>query len=199
LVPPSRFPCCYDAAKAAAFGVEGSQLGAVGPQEDGRSLVLAFRQGIGSLLIALSLALASCVADGPGGAPDPDRNADKAAIHALLSELEAAANARDPGRTAAAYTPDGDIWVAGGPWVSGSAEIRQFEAEFYRAPGYRRWDLTIDEIRFLAPNAVLVEISSTTTIDGGGLSDRMTLVVVRQGAEWKIAAVRIMNVEEQPP
>ena len=161
--------------------------------------MLAFRQGIGSLLIALSLALASCVADGPGGAPDPDRNADKAAIHALLSELEAAANARDPGRTAAAYTSDGDIWVAGGPWVSGSAEIRQFEAEFYRAPGYRAWNLTIDEIRFLAPDAVLVEISSTTTIDGGGLSDRMTLVVVRQGAEWKIAAVRIMNVEEQPP
>ena len=161
--------------------------------------MLALRQGIGASLAVLSLALASCVADGPGGAPDPDRNADKAAIHALLSELEAAANARDPGRTAAAYTPDGDIWVAGGPWVSGSAEIRQFEAEFYRAPGYRRWDLTIDEIRFLAPDAVLVEISSTTTIDGGGLSDRMTLVVVRQGAEWKIAAVRIMNVEEQPP
>ena len=89
--------------------------------------------------------------------------------------------------------------AAGGPWVSGSAEIRQFEAEFYRAPGYRAWNLTIDEIRFLAPDAVLVEISSTTTIDGGGLSDRMTLVVVRQGAEWKIAAVRIMNVEEQPP
>ncbi len=85
------------------------------------------------------------------------------------------------------------------PGSQGSAEIRQFEAEFYRAPGYRAWNLTIDEIRFVAPDAVLVEISSTTTIDGGGLSDRMTLVVVRQGAEWKIAAVRIMNVEEQPP
>ncbi len=161
--------------------------------------MLAFRQGIGSLLIALSLALASCVADGPGGAPEPERNADRAAIHALLSELEAAANARDPGRTAAVYTPDGDIWVAGGPWVSGSAEIRQFEAEFYRTPGYRRWDLTVEGIRFLAPHAVLVEISSTTTIDSGALSDRATLVIVRQGAEWKIAAVRIMNVEEQPP
>ena len=150
-------------------------------------------------LIVLALAATSCGApQGTANSPQQDRDADEAAIHALLAEVEAAANQRDPARTAATYTPDGDIWIAGGPWVSGTAEIRQFEEEFYQTPGYRGWRVAIDTMRFVSPDVVLVEVSSATTLDSGEIRDRATLVVARRDGVWKIAAVRIMSVEEQP-
>ncbi len=150
-----------------------------------------------TILAALPLALLAC-----GGkvtstsAPELDRAADEAAIREVFAGLEAAANRSDPEATASLYTPDGDIWIAGGDWVKGTAEIIQFEEEFYQNPGYQNWHGTIHSIRFISPDAALLESSSVTTLDDGEMRDSETITLVRRDGAWKIAAVRIMTWEE---
>ena len=129
---------------------------------------------------------------------DQDRSADEAAIRTLLAANEASTNQRDAAGVAATFAPDGDIWTVGGPRVSGRAEIRRSEEEFYRAPGFREWRVTIDTIRFLSPDVAVVETTTITTLATSETRGQATWVVARRDGAWKIAAVRVMSVEEQP-
>ena len=129
---------------------------------------------------------------------DQDRSADEAAIRTLLAANEASANQRDAAGVAATFAPDGDIWIVGGPRVSGRTEIRRSEEEFYRAPGFREWRVTIDTIRFLSPDVAVVETTTITTLATSETRGQASWVVARRDGAWKIAAVRVMSVEEQP-
>ena len=129
---------------------------------------------------------------------DQDRSADEAAIRALLAANEASTNQRDAAGVAATFAPDGDIWIVGGPWVSGPAEIRRSEEEFYRTSEFREWRVTINTIRFLSPDVAVVETTTITTLATSETRGQATLVVARRDGAWKIAAVRVMRVEEQP-
>ena len=64
-------------------------------------------------------------APGTAGTAEPDRIADESAIRDLFAQNAAAINQRNPAAAAATYTPDGDIWVANGPHVTGVAELRE--------------------------------------------------------------------------
>ena len=78
-------------------------------------------QLLGFLLLGSSLMLLSC--DGTNASrelPKQDRVTDETAIRALFVALEMAANQRNAAGTEAQYARDGDIWVAGGPWVKGA-------------------------------------------------------------------------------
>ena len=146
-----------------------------------------------ALIIAVALVIAACK-----GADLPDREADEAAIRALLATNEAATNRRDAEGVVETYLPDGDIWIVGLPRISGLDEIRRNEEEFYSTPGFQSWEARIDTIRFLSPDVALVESSDVTTLDSGQIEAQSTWVVSRQNSDWRIAAVRIMVFGEQP-
>ena len=149
------------------------------------------------LLIALPFAGVAC--SGPeDSSTGPDRSADEAAIRALLATNEAATNRRDSAGVAATYVPDGDIWIVGRSRISGLDEIRRNEEEFYSMPGFREWHVTVNAIRFLSADVALVESTGATTLETGELREEATWVASRQNGDWRIAAVRIMSLEEQP-
>ena len=152
-----------------------------------------------TLLVALLMAAMSC---GPSGersslTADQNRSADEAVIRELLAANMAATNSRDADGVASTFTPDGDIWFAGRPRISGLDEIRRNEEEFYNTPGFLEWSFTVDSIRFVSPDAALVEGIGLTTLNTGRTREDFTLVVVRRGSEWRIAAARILSVEQQ--
>ncbi len=151
------------------------------------------------LLIPLLIAVAACsrARDSSDGV-SWDRAADAAAIHALLATNEAATNRRDAAGVAATFMPEGDIWIVGGSLISGLDAIRRNEEEFYSTTGFQGWHATIDSIRFISRDVALVESTDLTILDTGEIEAQSTWIVGRHNGEWRIAAVRVMSIEEQP-
>jgi uncharacterized protein (TIGR02246 family) len=125
-----------------------------------------------------------------------DRNADEAAVRAVVEANIAAANAQDPAAVAATFTPDGDAWIAGLSRWSRQDGVRNAEEEFQGLPGFQSWDGKIESIRFISRDAAIVEVSGTTTLDTGTFDEETTIVVARSEDGWKIAAWRVMNFDE---
>ena len=160
-------------------------------------MALAKRFKAVPVLVILGGALACGQSANTAATAEVDRDADVSEIRALLEQNEAAVNEQNPTDAAATYTPDGDIWVANGPRVAGTAELREhFERAHPSAD--EEVDLTVDDVRFLSSDVAIVESTSIATLPGGGTVARATLVVVRHGGSWKIAAARVMSIEESP-
>jgi uncharacterized protein (TIGR02246 family) len=121
--------------------------------------------------------------------------ADSSAIRALLQAYEAAINRRDVGAAMATYSPDADVWVVGYDRIVGREAIRQNEEQAVGAPGFQAWSTSVDAIRFIGADVALVESSGAVTIAGDRVAERITWVVNRTVAGWRIAAVRIMAFE----
>jgi uncharacterized protein (TIGR02246 family) len=117
---------------------------------------------------------------------------DSTAIRALLRAYEAAINRRDVDAAIATYLPDADVWVVGYDRIAGLEAIRQNEERAVGAPGFQAWTTSVDAIRFIGADAALVESSGTVSIGGDRIAERITWVVNRTVAGWRIAAVRVM-------
>jgi uncharacterized protein (TIGR02246 family) len=143
--------------------------------------------------IVVPLVIAACA-----GAPLPARDADEAAIRALLATNAAATNRRDAAGVAKTYLPDGDLWIVGRARISGVDAIRRNEEEFYGTPGFQSWEGRLDTIRFLDPDVAIAEGTGVTTLDSGEIKEQFTWVVSRPNGVWRIAAVRIMVFTEEP-
>ena len=125
------------------------------------------------------------------------RDADEAAIRALFQRNAEAANLRDVEGVVATYWPDGDVQIAGRPRVSGPEALRQTELDWQATPGYGGWKGRVEEIRFLASDAALVEVTATTLLDDGEIAEQTTIVMSRRDGEWRISAWRVMVVEDR--
>jgi len=126
-----------------------------------------------------------------------DRQADEVAIRDLLVASAAASTARDPAGVAATYTDDGDAWIAGlgsEPTV-GREAIEESERAFTSMPGFRRWDVRVDRVRFISRDAAIAEVTGTTVMDGGEHPEKTTIVVARSPEGWRIAAWRVMEFD----
>jgi uncharacterized protein (TIGR02246 family) len=145
-----------------------------------------------SLIWLLAAAvLTSCTND-----RTPDRSTDEREIRSLVAENAAASNAGNPTGVAATYTSDGDAWISGQRRVATHQRLAEMEGEWVAMPGYQRWEGEVEEIRFISRDAAIVEISATTFLDSGKFDEETTLVVVRTDGDWKIAAWRVMNIDE---
>ena len=120
---------------------------------------------------------------------------DSSAIRALLQAYEAAINRRDVEAAIATYLPDADVWVVGYDRIVGRDAIRQNEQRAVSAPGFQAWSTSVDAIRFLGADVAVVESSGAVTMAGARIAERITWVVNRTEAGWRIAAVRIMAFE----
>lgn len=150
------------------------------------------RRIFNALIIVVPLVIAGCA-----GAELPDREADEAAIRALLATNQAATNRRDAEGVVGTYVPDGDIWIVGRARISGLDEIRRNEEAFYSTPGFQSWEGRITTIRFLGRDVAIAEGSGMTALDSGEIEEQFTWVVSRQSSDWRIAAVRIMVFAER--
>jgi len=124
--------------------------------------------------------------------------ADSFAIRELIQTYEAAINRRDIEAAMASYSPDADGWVVGYDRVVGLEAIRQNEERALSEPGFH-WTTSVDAIRFVGTNVAVVESSGTVTIGADQIAERITWVVNRTVAGWRISAVRVMAFERAVP
>jgi len=124
-----------------------------------------------------------------------EHQADSSAIRALLQTYEAAINRRDVEAAIATYLPDADVWVVGYDRIVGLEAIRQNEQRAVSTPGFEGWATSVDAIRFIGSDVAVVESSGAVTIGGQRIQERITWVVNRTEAGWRIAAVRIMSFQ----
>jgi uncharacterized protein (TIGR02246 family) len=121
------------------------------------------------------------------------RGDDEQALKALLDAFTKAFNAGDASAAAATYTETAIVVDEGGQRVEGRAAIRdQYAASFADNPG-SKIAIQVDSLRFLGPETALEEGRTTITpAASAGASEitRFTAVYVKQGGQWRQAAVR---------
>lgn len=122
------------------------------------------------------------------GQPAP---ADADALRRLVARHADGINRRDPAAVAATFTAAGDHVYLAGPIVTGRGAIRDaLRQSLSDWPESRRFNLVMTSARMIAPNVALVETDATIS-DGSIPPNRGTMVVVREGSEWLIAALRV--------
>ncbi len=126
-------------------------------------------------------------------APAAGRGDDEKAIKALLDTFVSAFNASNAAATAATYTETAIVVDERGERVEGRAAVReQYAASFANNPG-STIAIQVDSLRFLGPETALEEGHTTITPAAGrGVPEitRFTAIYVKQGGQWRQAAVR---------
>ena len=148
----------------------------------------------GELVLLTLLALPGCATLGV-----VEEQGDSSAIRSLLQAYEDAINRRDVEAALAAYLPDADVWVVGYDRIVGLEAIRRNEERAMSAPGFQAWTTSVDAIRYIGPDVAVVESAGTVSMGGDLIAERITWVVSRTVAGWRVAAVRIMAFERSRP
>jgi uncharacterized protein (TIGR02246 family) len=143
-----------------------------------------FRSAVTPLLALLLLSGGPAVAQAPV--------ADDAAIRAVVAAYAAARDKGDGDALAALFTADADQLVSSGEWRRGRAAVVQGSlASSQQNQGARTF--TIETVRMVAANVALAD-SRYDIAPPGGPTRRMwaSWLLVKDGAGWKIAAIRNM-------
>jgi uncharacterized protein (TIGR02246 family) len=121
------------------------------------------------------------------------RGDDEKAIQALLDTFVTAFNARNAEATAATYTDTAVVVDEQGERVEGRAAIRARLAASFADNPPSTIAIQVDALRFLGPETAL-EVGRTTITPAAGAGapeiTRFTAVYVKQGGQWRQAAVR---------
>lgn len=126
------------------------------------------------------------------------RASDEAAIREVVQKYEDARNQPDQQRIEALFTEDSDQLVSSGEWRKGRSKlVRGTMASSHRTGGTRR--ITVESIRFVAPEVAIVDGRYELSGLAGGASRRMwtTLIMTHGPTGWRIAAIR--NMLPAPP
>jgi uncharacterized protein (TIGR02246 family) len=119
-------------------------------------------------------------------------SSDDAAVRALVETYTAAREKGDPAALAALFTADADQLVSSGEWRRGrEAVVTGSLASSQQTQGRRT--LTIETVRMVAANVALAD-SRYDIAQADGATRRMwaSWLLVKDGATWKIAAIRNM-------
>lgn len=88
-------------------------------------------------LTLCALAFAACAQQAPPPTPPPDtRPADEAAIHALVKDWSAAAQAKDAEKFTSVYAEDAVVMLENAPDVTGKAAIREAISGMMQDPNF---------------------------------------------------------------
>jgi len=126
-----------------------------------------------------------------GQAPDK-RARDEAAVRDVVRRYVEARERRQAAEIEALFTPDADQYTTAGEWRRGRAAVVPGTLQSSaRNPGTRT--IQVESVRFITPDVAIAD--GPYAITAGGADPRRmwtTLVVARQGASWKISAIRNM-------
>ena len=124
-----------------------------------------------------------------GQSPEP-RARDEAEVRDVVRRYVEARERRQAAEIEALFTPDADQYNTAGEWRRGRAAIvRGTLQSSARNPGTRT--IQVESVRFITPDVAIADGPYAIT-SGGADPRRMwtTIVVVREGGGWKIAAIR---------
>jgi uncharacterized protein (TIGR02246 family) len=129
--------------------------------------------------------------------PNP---ADERAVRALYQELMDGWNRGSGEDFAAAFTEDGDLVAFDGTHFKGREEIAPFHQELFEKwmKGTRLVG-KVKDVRFPSPDVALMHAVGSTVMRGKSepspeRDSIQTLVAVRQGEEWRLAAFQNTRV-----
>ena len=123
-----------------------------------------------------------------------NHSADEAAVRALYQQLMDGWNQGSGDAFAAVFTEDGDLVAFDGTHFKGREEIAPFHQElFYKWMKGSRLAGHAKDVRFLNPDVALMHALGSTVMRGKSepspeRDSIQTLVAVRQGEEWRLAA-----------
>jgi uncharacterized protein (TIGR02246 family) len=125
----------------------------------------------------------------------PSQSGDEAAIRQIIQQQDDTRNRGDWKAYGALFTKDADQLTSAGTWRRGPAEIEKNTAEI-TATTYKggKYATTVDRVRMIAPTAALVDGAFTITNLSGGGSRKgfITLMLVKEAGQWRVAATRSM-------
>jgi uncharacterized protein (TIGR02246 family) len=118
---------------------------------------------------------------------------DDAAVRAVVQHYMDARDRQDPHAIESLFTADADQLVSSGEWRRGRAELVKGTMASSQASGGKR-TITVESVRFPAPGVALADGRYDLAGVAGAETRHMwtSLVIVKSGAAWKIAAIRNM-------
>lgn len=118
---------------------------------------------------------------------------EEAAIRDLVKKYVDARERKDAQAIEALFTKDADQLVSSGEWRKGRDEVVKGTMASSQSDAGKR-TITLESIRFIAPNVALADGRYEIAGGAGGESRKMwTAFVLNRGADgWRIAAIRNM-------
>jgi uncharacterized protein (TIGR02246 family) len=122
-----------------------------------------------------------------------DRATDEAAIRAVIQAFLDTREKNDAAGLAALLTPDVDQRQTSGNVRSGRDAVVSGSLQTQQSTGGRR-TITVDSLRFVGPDVAIADGRYDSLGRSDGTDQRMltSMVLRRDGAAWKIAAIRNM-------
>lgn len=115
------------------------------------------------------------------------QSADEAAVREVVRKYVDARDHPDARTLEALFTADADQLVSSGQWRKGREDVvRGTVASSKNETGKRT--ITVESVRFLAPGVALAD----GRYEIGDRKMWTSLLITREGATWKIAAIRNM-------
>ena len=140
-----------------------------------------------------------------GGEEAANHSADEAAVRNLYQQLLDGWNNGSGDAFAAAFTDDGDLVAFDGTHFKGREEIAPFHQELFDKwlKGTRLVG-EVKDVRFLSPDVAVMHAVGSTVMRGKSepspeRDSIQTLVVVREGGEWRLAAFQNTRVRPMGP
>lgn len=129
----------------------------------------------------------------PATAQEPISAKDEKAIREIVQKYVASREASNPKAIEALFTKDADQLVSDGTYRKGRDELVRGMLESSKKTGGQR-SITVESIRPLTENVAIVNGRYLQTgLAGGTQRDmRTTLILIREAAGWRIAAIRNM-------
>jgi uncharacterized protein (TIGR02246 family) len=120
---------------------------------------------------------------------------DQAAIRRVVERFDETRNSGDWKGFAALFAKDADQLISSGTWRKGPEDIakgmQEITSTTYKGATHKT---TADRVRMLAPGIAISDGTFTITniAGGGGRTGLVTMVLMKDGGEWRIAAARSM-------
>jgi uncharacterized protein (TIGR02246 family) len=124
-------------------------------------------------------------------------------IRGFVAAYEDALATQDPNRVSAFYMDDAELIVRNSPLVSGRESIQAWWRAYFEEPRPYRALLIIDEIRMIAPDVALLNITATGAVPQQDRTEptpvryaRATWVLADEDGEWRIAQLLVLPSED---
>jgi uncharacterized protein (TIGR02246 family) len=117
----------------------------------------------------------------------------ESAVRAVVQQYMEARDRQDARVLQSLFTADADQLVSSGEWRKGSDAVVKGTMASSQTTGGKR-AITVESVRFLSASVALADGRYDLTGLAGGETRHMwtSLVLVKSGADWKIAAIRNM-------
>lgn len=155
-----------------------------------KDYLLLFFNGLNILLILCVSVLAMSSVMAQNSEETTRKNQD---IYFLIEQYNQARENKDTTLLETILTTDVDQLVSSGEWRRGIEESMEgMLRSSNRNPGQRT--ITVENIRFLDSNVAIVDTRYEIKLENNNVRNLWsTFMVVQQGEEWKIAAIRNMS------